>query len=378
MTIKVMMLGPYPRSLSEVDGGVAAATLYLSQAIARMPGIDLVGARIAAGAQRFGMTEDLGWPIENIDLDRFSVSTMFYRPMQQFKAILDHFRPHIVHAQGADAAGYLAVRSNYPSVVTIHGMLMECAKYRSSLRRRMREQLQSVITERSVIKRAKHVITISPYVARYYKQRLGGTAHDIPNAVSDKFYRVDRAPEVMRFLFAGRISKGKGLLDLVRATELLNKRDCRIVVAGAAPEREFVLELHAELRRTKTTQNVEIVGLLDESELLTEFSRAAALVLPSYQETAPMVIQQAMAAGLPVIATKVGGIPDLIEHKVSGLLFEPGDVDELQRLMLKVGEDLSFGSQLAAASRSRAVETFSADKVAEATLRTYRQILEQR
>ena len=71
---------------------------------------------------------------------------------------------------------------------------------------------------------------------------------------------------------------------------------------------------------------VEFTGLLDEPSLIREFERAEALVLPSFQETAPMVVQQAMAAGLAVVASRVGGIPYQIRHEVSGLLFEAGNV----------------------------------------------------
>lgn len=370
------MLGPYPHSVSEVDGGVAAATLYLSQALARLPEVRLVGARIGGSKPYDGRSYDLGWPVENIRLDRFSVSTLFRRQMRQFRAVLNDYRPHIVHAQGADAAGYLALRSNYPSVVTIHGMLMECAQYRTGLRRRLREALQSTITERFVIKHATDVIAISPYVGKHYKERLRGSIHNIPNAVSDRFYGVNRAPERKRFLFAGRISKGKGLLDLVHATERLQDGSYCIVVAGAAPEPEFAREFTNEVRKTKTESTFQIVGLLDETRLLEEFSRATALVLPSYQETAPMVIQQAMAAGLPVIASRVGGIPDLIEHEVTGLLFEPGDISELERLMRRIAEHESLAGRLARTARSRALQTFTAEKVAEVTLRTYQKILE--
>ncbi len=119
---------------------------------------------------------------------------------------------------------------------------------------------------------------------------------------------------------------------------------------------------------------VTMAGLLEEQSLIEEFRLASALVLPSYQETAPMVIQQAMAAGLPVIATRVGGIPDQIEHDHSGLLFEPGDVVELCSLLRRLNVEGGLGERLAAAARVTAANTFTSARVAEATKRAYEQI----
>ncbi len=86
--------------------------------------------------------------------------------------------------------------------------------------------------------------------------------------------------------------------------------------------------------------------------MLEEFSRAEALVLPSYQETAPMVIQQAMAAGLAVIATKICGVPYQIEHDVTGLLYTAGSVDELATLLRRLGTEPSLGKRLGEAARA--------------------------
>jgi glycosyltransferase involved in cell wall biosynthesis len=370
-----MIVGPFPLTRARIDGGVAAATYYLAQAMASEPGVELVGVRVVGGAVCLNQAENLGWPIVDIGLGRFSASTLFSRQLHQFESVIRSVRPDIIHAQGADVAGYLAVRSGHPAIITVHGILSECAKYRTSPVRRIRELLQAGITEQLVIGRARHVIAISPYVARYYRDRLRGTVHDIPNAVARHFFDLDRRPEPRRFLFAGRISLGKGLLDLVRAVELVPHAVNRIALAGAAPERVFESRLRAAIRKSRCGDRFEITGLLDEEAILAEFERAAALVLPSYQETAPMVIQQAMAAGLPVIATRIGGIPDLIEHEVSGLLFEPGDADGLGHLMLRLAEDPALGSRLAAAARAKAIQSFTAGRVAAATIDTYRRVI---
>lgn len=369
------MLGPFPRSLSRIDGGVAAATTYLSQALVKRPDIELAGVRLAGRAVTRGAAENLGWPVANFELGRFGVSTMFYAQRRRFQSLLRRYRPDLIHAQGADVSGYLAVRSGYPTVVTIHGILAECAKLRSSLIWRLREKAQAWMTEEFVIERAKNIIAISPYVSRYYASRLKANVFDVPNAIAPSYFGLIRRPEPGRILFAGRISTGKGLTDLVQAIARRPEIADQVLLAGAAADGEYVSELKSLIARSVRGDRIKLLGLLDEQALLEEMARASILVLPSYQETAPMVIQQAMAARLPVVATRVGGVPDLIEHEVSGLLFDPGDVDELARLLLRMREDPGLGERLAAAAHRTATESFESDRVAEATVAAYREAL---
>lgn len=375
MSMRIMMLGPYPRSRRRVDGGVAAATMYVSQALTRLPGVELIGVRVAGARLSRGQADDLGWPVHDLELARFSVSTLFRRQQRQLAALIRQFKPDLIHAQGADASGYLAVRSDCPAVVTIHGILVECAKFQTNVIKRIRELTQAHITERYVVERAANVVAINPYVSDYYSGRLKGSIFDIPNAVSARFFEIERRPEARRLLFAGRISKGKGLIDLVRAVALQPGVIGKVVLAGSTPDREFESELRGEIRRNGLENKFELPGLLDEDSLLTEFSRASALVLPSYQETAPMVIQQAMAAGLPVIATRVGGIPFQIEHDSGGLLFESGDVSGLAGQCERLLGNSRLAADLAATARARALESFTAEKVGQATRAVYQKIL---
>jgi glycosyltransferase involved in cell wall biosynthesis len=117
---------------------------------------------------------------------------------------------------------------------------------------------------------------------------------------------------------------------------------------------------------------VEFRGLLTETELLDEFSRASVLVLPSHQETAPMVIQQAMAASVPVVATRICGVPYQIDHGRTGYLFDPGDVGALAGYVGQLIADDALRSGMANAARAKALAEYRAEQVAAQTLAVYR------
>jgi glycosyltransferase involved in cell wall biosynthesis len=284
-------------------------------------------------------------------------------------------RPDIIHGQGVDVAGYLSVNLGLPSVVTVHGLLSENARYQTHFTTRARAIVAGMLTERRTIRRATDLIAVSPFVTEYYGPQIAGRVHDVPNAISPRFFGLKRVPERGRYLFAGRIAHGKGLFDLLHAIAGNVSTVTNVVLAGAAPDKSYESEVRRESERLGLSNVVTFAGLLNEEELLGEFSRSEALLLPSHQETAPMVIQQAMAAGLPVIASRVGGIPHQIQHDATGLLFEPGNVDELTGMLRRLASDGSLGPRLGTAARKAAGERYDANEVARATISVYECVL---
>ena len=176
-------------------------------------------------------------------------------------------------------------------------------------------------------------------------------------------------------MFAGRISKGKGVLELIRAVALGGDAVRKVILAGATPDKEYENLVRRLIAESGLADRIEFVGLLSETALIDEFARAEALVLPSYQETAPMVVQQAMAAGLAVIATRVGGIPYQVEHDVTGLLFDPVDVEQLSSLLRRLAEDCGLRARLGDAAKMVATARYEARTIAKATYQVYESIL---
>ncbi len=371
-----MMIGPYPGSPDKIDGGAASALTYLSQELARRPGIDFIGVRVADTSTAASGRSNFEWPIVDLPLGRLGLTTLYRQQRNHFAGLLRRYRPDIVHAQGTDLPGYIAVKSGVPSVVTVHGILGEETKFGADVLARARSFLNAVLLEQPTVRHATDLISISPYVTEHYGNRIGGRVHEIPNAIAAQYFEVRRKPEKGRLLFAGRLIKRKGVVDLVRALAQSRLDGAQIVFAGAATDPEYERLVRQESSRLNLVDRIKYRGLLDESSMLEEFSRAEALVLPSYQETAPMVIQQAMAAGVAVIATRICGVPYQIQHNVTGLLYPAGAVDHLAALLHRLGTELSLSERLGEAARVVAIERYHAAKVADATLNTYKSILQ--
>ena len=135
--------------------------------------------------------------------------------------------------------------------------------------------------------------------------------------------------------FVGRLDAVKGVPLLLEALAEARKSlpDLRLTLVGDGPDREALLD---QARALDLSEAVEFAGYLSQTEVAALLAYADCLVLPSFAEGVPVVLMEAMAARLPVIATRVGGVSELVEDGVSGLLVPPGDVASLTQAIKQV------------------------------------------
>ena len=137
---------------------------YLSQALLTHPDVELIGVRVCKGEGSPGEDKSFGWPIVDLPLGKKSVSTLFWRQKERFRQLVQKYRPDVVHAQGVDVEGLLVTGCGLPCVVTVHGLIAECARQHTNVADRFRGQLTSLLTERRTVRRATDLIAISSYV----------------------------------------------------------------------------------------------------------------------------------------------------------------------------------------------------------------------
>jgi len=248
--------------------------------------------------------------------------------------------PHWIVPAGIIA---LAVRAatGVPYVVTVHG----ADAY--TLRGRVGRGLK-----RLVLSRAAAVLPVSGDIARSLGLagvpvlRMGVDTAAIRAAVGD------RAPEDGLLLYIGRLADKKGVDVLVAALARLD--GARLEVVGDGPDRAALEQLAARLG---VADRVRFRGKLAKAEVVAALARAQVAVIPSRvgaggdMEGTPVVLCEAMAAGMPVVASDLGGLGECIDDGVDGLLVTPGDVDALAATLDKA---LSGGVDLAALGRAAA------------------------
>ena len=151
-------------------------------------------------------------------------------------------------------------------------------------------------------------------------------------------------------LFLGHLSPHKGIYDLVRAFANVTQRfpTARLVLGGVGQVEE-IRRLAGELH---IAERVSCPGWLKGQEKNAALADSTVFILPSYAEGMPMALLEAMSWGLPVIGTPVGGVPQVVESEVNGLLVGPGDIEGLARALARLLQDPDLRQRLGDAARN--------------------------
>ncbi|MEO8454877.1 MAG: glycosyltransferase, partial [Sphingomicrobium sp.] len=154
-----------------------------------------------------------------------------------------------------------------------------------------------------------------------------------------------------RLIAVGRLSPEKGQAGLLEAFATVSRdhADLRLVLVGDGPE---AARLHALAEKLGISGRIRFSGRLSEPDTLREIAAADILVLPSFMEGLPIVLMEAMAMGTAVIASRVAGIPELVEDGKSGLLFTPSNWEELGACMRRLAEDDRLRERLVTRGRA--------------------------
>jgi alpha-maltose-1-phosphate synthase len=297
------------------------------------------------------------------------------------------------HTWYANLAGHFGkLLHGIPHVMTAHSL--------EPLRPWKAEQLGggyalSSWAERTAIESADAVIAVSGAmredILSCYPALDPAKVQVVHNGIDTTLYRPDHGTEVLRrigldagrpyILFVGRITRQKGVPHLLRAVRDIDPAAQVVLCAGApdTPEidREF-RELYQELSRVREGVHW-IPQMLPRPEVIQLLTHAAAFVCPSVYEPLGIVNLEAMACGTPVVASRVGGIPEVVDDGRTGLLVDVDDDFEagLARALDSVVGDPEAARRMGEAGRERAVEEFGWDAVARRTVRLYEDILKQ-
>jgi glycosyltransferase involved in cell wall biosynthesis len=160
-----------------------------------------------------------------------------------------------------------------------------------------------------------------------------------------------------RLLFVGRLAAVKGLPILLEAVAMLRPEfDLELILAGDGAERAM---LSARSRALGIEDRVRFRGYQSPAQVQGLLREADVFVLPSFAEGVPVVLMEAMAAGVPVVATQVAGIPELVEHERTGLLVPPGDARLIAEQVARVLDDPLLRDRLIAAAKRKVAAEFN-------------------
>ncbi|MEI7731023.1 MAG: glycosyltransferase family 4 protein [Verrucomicrobiota bacterium] len=289
---------------------------------------------------------------------------------------LAELQPEIVHGQGTERDSAIsAVFSRFPNVLTIHGNMRKIAAGNQASW--LSYQWAAARLEAFVLPRTDGVVCISRYTESLV-QALTPRTWLIPNAVDAALFGLPRRPEpVPVVLCVSTICPLKNQNSLIRALQpLAARRPFRLVFVGSHdPQDAYAREF---LDLVKTNPWCEYAGAIPRESVWQFYQRASALVLSSLEDNCPMVVLEAQAAGIPLVAANVGGVPDLVADGQTGLLCNPHDGGSMLQAVERLLNDPALAARLAQQGLAEAHQRYHPKTVAQRHLEIYRELVERK
>jgi len=364
--LHVTLVSLYPTPGAKAPGGVRAVVRNLVRGLQAYPDLQLDVVHCHADIEESSTIEEDGVTIHYLAMPRRRVLPNLLRAIVHVGRLLRQLQPDVVNTHAAHFT-VAALRAGFPTVYTIHGVVhREAEVYRDSLFDRSRFLVDSQC-DRYAIQHVRDIVAISPYVLDEYRGRSKARFHRIDNPLPPEFFQIPDLEQRERLLYAGTIDERKNVLDLLRALVIVRQKmpSVRLRIAGRTTSRAYYRQVRDFVAEQGLQSNVEILGLQNRADMMQEYARCAVVVLASRQETAPMAVIEAMAAGKPVVATRVGGVPGLVEDGRSGFTVELGDVAGFARCIIELLTDRDLRHRMGRRSRQLAgrfrLETVAAE-----------------
>lgn len=274
-----------------------------------------------------------------------------YLPLQvdgKVRHIIDAFRPHLVHGHFLIPSGQLAVRYGLPSIVTVHGSdAYDWAKRRPGLRRAATE----------AVERATTVVAVSDFVRDAVRTLFDRHVDVAFNGADERAFAAGDRARARRELglskdrfivsFVGLAVAEKGVFDLIDALPSLSDLRPLLLLAGprSSDDRLAAYCTHRLI-------DARFYGALPEEGLARVMAASDVFCLPSYLDGLPVHVCEAMLSARPVVATAVGGIPEILVDGVNGYLVPPRNPAMLAERLATIARDPELGARMGENGRS--------------------------
>ena len=402
--MQITQIGPYPLSPDCIHGGVEASVYGLVNELGSERVSELVSERLAnsTSAQRSTLNAqrnvidvfDLPRIGEKDRVERFGNLTVhrYANPgthnkdavlrLQEMVRDIVALRPDVCHIHGTGAISkelYFALQSQgLPMMLTVHGILREEKKQALLRKPSFKALFQYIVQsrdERTLLNTAPNIIVDTAYVEdklRSYGLRHVPNMYVIPQGIDDTFYTINCNSHSHILLSVGAISPRKGHAYTIEMFNLLRKRgiNARLRIIGSLADSAYYALLQQKITDSPYKADITLEVNLPRKDLLKAYADAKLFVLHSREESQGIVFAEAMATGMPVVATKIGGIPYVVADGKSGLLCPYSDVEAMADMVAKLLTDESLWQRYSEAAKEIA-KGFSWTYIVNRIIRLY-------
>ena len=346
--MSIVQIGPYPISPECIHGGVEASVYGLVNELRSGHIVDVFDLpRIGEKdrVERYG----------NLTIHRYAnPGTHNKDAVLRLKEMVHDIvalTPDVCHVHGTNAIHkqiYFALQQHgIKMMLTVHGIAREEKKQALLRKPSLKALYQYVIQsrdERELLETAQKIIVDTTYVEnklKAYGLKHVPEMHVIPQGIDEAYYGIHCNPESNVILSVGGIAPRKGYVYTLDMFNRLRAKgvEVKLRIVGALTDKAYYELLQQKIAASKYKEDILLEANLPREELLKAYADAKLFVLHSREESQGIVFAEAMATGLPVVATKIGGIPYVVAEGKSGLLCPYGDVETMTDMVEQLMTD---------------------------------------
>jgi len=309
-----------------------------------------------------------------------------FRAYDKLRQLLRNYRFDIIHDNQTLAYGILLMKAfEIPIVATVHHPLPIDRKtdlaYMESIHDRIHRMLfYPFVMQHLVVRRMDRVIAVSESAAEETRSAFKLPREKLRvvyNGIDLEMFRgldSEKKEPGHLIIVANSSDRKKGVIYLLQALKLLREEmDLKLtIVDRGAPDNKYTPAL---VTRYGLDGSVSFTGRLSVEELVRHYVRAEVAVVPSLYEGFGIPAAEAMACGVPVVATTAGALPEVVENETTGILVPPRDANALAKAIRRLLRDEPLRQAMGAEGRRRVESNFTWEKAAEKTLEVYREVL---
>lgn len=361
----IVQIGSYPLSADCIRGGVEASVFGLAQEQARTSKVHVFDVPRIGGTDC--LEQDGQVHVHRFcNVGKWQMST--FRLVKTISEEICALNPDICHLHGTSLFSWLMYRrlrkKGLKTIVTIHGLIR--VEKRNMLKngvtpKRILQYCYQGMVEKRFLSQLTIAIVDTVYVEEMvnrYPIRRKPIMYVIPQGIDENYFRIKCSKNSRTLLSVGAICERKGHLLTLNAFERLRKKgvDCKLWVVGTVSSQEYCERIKDFIQKSEFRDDVELHVEASDDELKRMYEASHVFLLHSEEESQGIVFAEAMAMGMPVVATRVGGIPYVVVDGVTGLLSDYGDInafaDNIQRLFLDSQLWQSFSDASISSSKS--------------------------
>jgi glycosyltransferase involved in cell wall biosynthesis len=278
-----------------------------------------------------------------------------------------------------------SIKTALPIITTVHTAMKIDSRYHEvvdpySLAEKVQSMYFSPFVESQLLRLSDIVTAVSPSVANELSE-YGMDSSKVAvmwNGVDEKIFSpIESNGKLEKYvLYTGVLRARKGLFDLIKCAILVKKKipDIKFIICGTG---SLLQKLKEQVQSVGLEEQVIFLGRVDRKKLIQIYQNATIQVVPSIYEGLPTVLLEAMACGLPVVATNIGGNRDIISSNVNGLLVPPGSPEEMAQMITMLWADEPLRKKIGRNARETILKKYTWDIITDDFLKVYDCLLQK-